>query len=124
MFLFFTVQLVFYSPSQWLLNRVASVVCIPAGTIGDTIFRGDGLLVEGNWLRPDSFSRGDLVTYHINPVADNGLVVQPGTGLDRIVGLPGDTIELDKGILKVNGADLREDELPLGRIPAFSNNNF
>jgi hypothetical protein len=42
-------------------------------------------------------------------------VVRDGFGLDRIVGVPGDYVELKKGRLLVNGQPPRPEEMPLGR---------
>jgi signal peptidase I len=52
--------------------------------------------------------RGDVVVFHAPP--------QPGTDyIKRIIGLPGDTVSIDSGVVTVNGTPLNE---PYIRIPA------
>lgn len=87
----------------WLLGRHA------IGT--PTIICGDSMqpaLHDGQWfLRQELFSwqaihRGDIVTFH-----DEG-----GDSVKRVIGLPGDTIQMRLGFVSVNGVRIEESYLP------------
>jgi signal peptidase I len=56
---------------------------------------GDGLLVDRVWLRHDPPRRGDLVIL----VLPNG-----GLAVKRVIGVPGDTLEIDPGLTRPGSA--------------------
>ncbi len=64
---------------------------------------GDVLLYQGHFVRPQRFERGDLVMYNIRSQTGHGFRISAGTGLDRIIGLPGDTVSVKGGQLWING---------------------
>ncbi|MCB9866128.1 MAG: hypothetical protein H6816_05785 [Phycisphaerales bacterium] len=80
------------------------------------IGNGDVLLYEGRWFRPDRFNRGDVVFYRIRGWQAAGLNLHDGYGLDRIIGAPGDRVELRGHDLWVNGAPLPSERQPLGTL--------
>jgi len=59
--------------------------------------------------------RGEVVVFHAPARAG----CQQGAGCDfvkRIIGLPGETVEIREGKIFINGQELKEDYLPLGFI--------
>lgn len=120
--LFVAVMLVFRSAiADW--NQV------PSGSMEPTILTGDRIVVDklayslrvpftltrvAEWTDPE---RGDIVTF-LNPVDDRQFI-------KRIVGVPGDIVELRHNQLIINGVGatyqaLTEDEYANLRIPASS----
>ena len=72
---------------------------IPSGAMKPTLLIGDYLAV----LRPFGFTpdRGDVVVFR-----------QPSTGTDyikRLIGVPGDTVEMRDGVLYLNGAQVPQE---------------
>ena len=111
-----------YSPIGWVFQGFWSPMVVPA-TIspGQTVIAGDGVLYEGRWLRPSQFSRGELVVYRIPATQAGNYYSVDGYGIDRIVGVPGDTVEIREGRLFVNGATPRDSEMPLGDTRSMPN---
>src|SRR5439155_15935936 len=65
---------------------------------------GDRILVEKVSAVVGSFQRGDIVVFR-SPLDRGRRLVK------RIVGLPGETVEIRSGSVRVNGRDLEEDYL-------------
>jgi hypothetical protein len=84
----------------------------------------DMLLYTGPWFRRSSPGRGALVVYRLQQPPQGGMVVRPGFGLDRVVGLPGDHIDLRDGLLRVNGETPPPDLAPLGDLRPFPSMEF
>jgi signal peptidase I len=118
----------------WHLFRQPSGSMLPTLHIGDTFAVSKwsygysrysfapfhGLLPRGRWLSrvPE---RGDLVVFRPAPEPDRDFV-------KRLVGLPGDRIQMIDGVLHINGAAVEREALGLldvagdagvERIPAF-----
>ncbi len=80
---------------------VAQAFRIPSGSMIPTLLVGDQLLV-------------DKVTYHVRPPARGDIIVfkYPGDEsrdfIKRIIGLPGDTVEVRARAVYINGAPLSE----------------
>jgi len=104
--LFLGLRYVLYAPVGWLGQRFYVPFPVQGSQPGGVIRNGDGVLVEGPWIRPDRFQRGDLVLYRI----------QNGFGLDRVVGVPGDEVSVQSGVLKINGRVPAEAAMPLGGL--------
>lgn len=104
-----------YQPIGWLSRGVVTPFVVPTNfRPGPVVAPSDALLVDGRWRRPSQFNRGDLVLYRLDGRILGTYVIQTGYGLDRIVGVPGDRVELARGELRVNG-DAATDVLgPLG----------
>lgn len=105
-----------YHPAQWLAERVLVVVPLDWPERSATLKPGDGLLVVGPWLRPDTFRRGQLVLYQINAIQEGHYYIRSGHSLDRIVGVTGDRVQVTNGVLLVNGQRPPPDEAPLGAV--------
>ncbi|MCH7472967.1 signal peptidase I [bacterium] len=77
---------------------------IPSGSMENTLFKGDMLIADklSYKVLGREPKRGDIMIFRF----------PKNTKLDyikRLVGLPGDTIEVKDGIVSVNGIDLEED---------------
>ena len=105
---------------------------IPSGSMEDTVLPGDYILVNRFLYAPSSFAlertllpirgveRGDLVVFR-HPVEPERDFIK------RVIGLPGETVELRDGIVYVDGARLDEpyidplyrarDAFPAARVP-------
>jgi len=99
---------------------------IPSGSMEETLLVGDHLIMSRFgydagvpwldwhvplWRQP---KRQQLIIFRS--------VMEPGTDLvKRVIGLPGDTVEIREGVVHVNGAPLAEPYLaaPMGRSERF-----
>lgn len=106
-----------YSPLGWISRGFWVPMIVPGNlTPGEMVNVGDGLLYEGRWFRPSEFARGDLVLYFIPAMRGQNYYSLEGNGIDRIVGIPGDTVEIKSGKLLVNGVPPPDNEMPLGSL--------
>lgn len=72
---------------------------------------GDYLLTDKISYRMGEPQRGDVVVFHAPPAAN----CAKGTGCDfikRVLGLPGETVEIRNGVVFINGQVLPEPYLP------------
>jgi signal peptidase I len=79
---------------------VAEPFRIPSASMAPTIESGDHVLVNKLAYRDAAPDRGELAVFHA-----------PGTGevtLKRVIGVPGDRVGLEDGVLVVNGRRQRE----------------
>lgn len=106
-----------YRPTLWVTEQMATVLPLGTFTQGATLERGDVVLVEGPWLRPARLQRGDLVAYRIETQGYGHNLIRAGYNVDRIVGVPGDVVELRDHALLVNGQRVTKRGQPLGDIP-------
>jgi hypothetical protein len=118
---FLALQFFIYQPSVWFCSRFAVAVPIDDVRAGHVIASGDGLICEGAWLRPATFSRGDIVLYEIGELYTAGFVIRGGWSVDRVIGIPGDHVQRVKGLLTVNGETVPPHLLPLSSVPHLDN---
>lgn len=116
--LFLALQWVIYGSVGWLGNRFYTPFPVTGLLPGPLIQAGDTVLHQGPWMRQQTFNRGDLVSYRmgLDERAGYEYVVHEGFGLDRIVGVTGDHVELKEGRLLVNGQPPRPGAMPLGDL--------
>jgi len=115
--LFFTLSYFLYQPIAWFLGRFYQPLVMPRQS-GAIFSAGDGIICQGPWRRPQHFARGDLVVYVVRSYQRAGFYVPEGLGLDRVVGAPGDHIQIQDGRVLVNGAEPQNAARPLGPVPA------
>jgi len=85
---------------------------IPSGSMFPTLNINDRVIVT-RILDTDNIKRGDIVVFYSKEF-DQKLI-------KRVIGLPGDNIEIIDGVVKVNGKELEEDYVKENKI---YNGNF
>ena len=105
-----------YGPVQWIVERFVAPMIVNGVGPGPLV-NGDGLLIEGPWLRPKAYQRGDLVFYAIDGQSEHGYIIEGGYGLDRIVAIAGDHVQVHGGELRVNGVPPTPGCTPLWHLP-------
>lgn len=93
---------------------VAEVRYIPSGSMEPTIYTGDKVLtLKFPYLFSDP-KRGDIVVFTPPDLVSNPKGVP---FIKRLVGLPGDSVEVRQGVLRVNGKVFRVPGIP---IPSYN----
>jgi signal peptidase I len=93
----------------YLLIRpfIVQAFFIPSGSMRPTLEERDHILVNKFVYRFTAPKRGDIVVFKSPPEADNRQVDY----IKRLMGLPGDVIEVKEGIVYRNGKPLKESYL-------------
>lgn len=87
-------------------NFIISNAIVPSGSMEDTVREGSLIIINRTAYWFKSPERGDIVTF---PSPD-----EPETlFLKRVIGLPGDTIEIKGHQLYINGAAYKEDYIKI-----------
>lgn len=117
--LFIGLRQLVYVPIDLLFEQFLIPFAVPERFMqGPVVLAGDGVLFEGPLLRTGEFQRGDIVFYSIADLGGREYYLREGYGLDRIVGGPGDQVDVRNGRLFVNGVTPSAELSPLG--PATS----
>lgn len=107
-----------YAPTASLAANYVSGITLPSLPSNPLLQTGDGILFEGPWMRQETFNRGDLVVYQINEHQLSGHnYTHAGMGIDRVIGVPGDTVSVQGGVLLVNGVEPPEPARPIALMP-------
>ncbi len=104
----------FYGPMYWGTGQLVGVLPAPNMRASGEIHEGDIVLHTGPWLKP-LLHRGDLVAYRVRETQHGNVRMAAGVLLDRIIGEPGDTVELRGGRMLLNGTLLPPESMPIGR---------
>ena len=88
---------------------------IPSGSMIPTLLVGDFILVDKVTYRFRPPERGDVVVFHF-PLNEDVYYIK------RIVGIPGDRIQVKDGVLYVNGKPCRYQ--PLGKYTYYEKGEF
>lgn len=78
---------------------------IPSESMEPTLDVGDRLL---GWRLFSDINRGDIIIFHSPD--DNKLLIK------RVIGLPGDRVDIERGFVKINGEELDEPWLPFDTV--------
>ena len=89
-----------------------TIIRVDGPSMSDTLLNGDRLYVDVLDMRKDGPGRFDVVILHYPNRRENFV--------KRVIGLPGDTIEVTEGVLTVNGVQYDEPYLTPERIASFS----
>lgn len=81
-------------------NFVLFQACIPTGSMNPTLNEGDHVIVTKIY-NMNSIKRGDILVFHNYELKD--ILIK------RVIGLPGDMINIVSGVVTVNGVVLEED---------------
>lgn len=94
-----------YGVVLWLLITlfVGQARAIPSGSMEPTIQIGDRVWTDKLFLRFNPIERGDIVVFDPPPP-----VVSEYPYIKRVIGLPGETVEIREGQVLVNGEPLTE----------------
>ena len=76
---------------------------VPTGSMIPTIQLQDRLLVDKLFFKFSELKRGDIVVFHAPPAAN-----ESDDLVKRIIGLPGETLEVRDGMVWINGEALDE----------------
>ncbi len=99
-----------------LRTFVVGTYLIPTGSMEPTLMINDRIMVDKLSYHLHGVHRSDIVVFS-KPPAENcggGPVVDL---VKRVIGLPGETISLAYGEVRINGKPLREPWLPAGATP-------
>jgi len=103
-----------FGVAMLLRANVVGAYYIPASSMAPTLLNGDRILVNKLDIATRELHRGDLAVFH-NPKN------REQTFVKRVIGLPGDTVELKRGAVLINGVALRreavDDAKPSDRTP-------
>jgi signal peptidase I len=109
--LFVLVGSVYAVGGAWLVPHVLQAFYVPAGSMAPTILDGDHILVNKLAYQHRLPRRGDVIVFR--PPG------KPGQNwIKRVMGLPGDTVELRDGEVFINGRKLERDRVPADVLPA------
>lgn len=83
-----------------ITNFIAFKAYIPSESMEPTIYKGDQLLVTKVY-NADKIKRGDILVFESKELDD--ILIK------RVIGLPGDSIDINDGIISINGQVIQED---------------
>jgi len=113
--IFAGVQFALYAPLRAGAGNLYAPMRVTNLAPSTLLSNGDLLLREGAWISKRPYERGALVAYQLNGFYTYATL--NGFGLDRVVGVPGDRVQLEEGTLLVNGSPVPAACLPLGPLP-------
>ena len=93
----------------WVVNSLVGRYRIDGTSMNPTLLNGEYLIISNFAYQLDAPERGDIIVFR-HPRSELNLI-------KRVIGLPGDTIEVQNGSLSVNG--VRVDEPYIQAAPAY-----
>lgn len=98
---------------------------IPSDSMVPTLEVGDRLVIEKVAYRFRPPERGEIVVFSPPPVLREFGFEQDQAFIKRVIGIPGNTLQVEDGVVLIDGQPLQEDyiaeppdyELPLVKIP-------
>ena len=94
------------------LGSVPGLYAVPAGSMRPGLAPGDYVLVSKDHYADSEPERGDIVIFKLP--RDNRT-----DDLKRLVGLPGERVQIAAGVLQIDGTPVGRDKLGLRRVPGF-----
>lgn len=84
----------------WLVNSLIGRYRIDGNSMNPTLLNGEYLIISNIAYRLDEPERGDIIVFR-HPRSELNLI-------KRVIGLPGDTVDIMNGLVSVNGVPLDE----------------
>ena len=94
----------------WLVNSLVGRYRIDGNSMNPTLLNGEYLIISNFAYQLDEPERGDIIVFR-HPRSELNLI-------KRVIGLPGDTIEVQNGTVSVNGIPI--DEPYIQAAPTYS----
>lgn len=104
-----------YFFSLVIINNFFLHVTVPSDALSPTFLKGDVVIVNRRSYKQQEPARGDIV------LAKHSYY--PPT-LERIIGLPGDFIEIRNGVIFINGEQIEDNFKPLAQIPNITGSTY
>ena len=113
---FLILHFLIYGSIRWLAGGFARVVELQGIQQTKLLQDGDAVVCPGRFLERGGLHRGDIVLYAMPETYFGHGFSHEGIGIDRILGLPGDRVRIERARTLVNGAEVTPTEGPL-RFP-------
>jgi signal peptidase I len=84
------------------INAVSARIRVESISMQPTLYEGDFIIVNKLAYKLGAPSRGDVIIFHAPPDPTGEPYIK------RVIGLPGDTVEVNGGKVYINGVPLRE----------------
>ena len=84
------------------INAVSARIRVESISMQPTLYAGDFVIVNKLAYKLGTPSRGDIIIFHAPPDPTGEPYIK------RVIGLPGDTVEVNAGKVYINGVPLRE----------------
>jgi signal peptidase I len=84
------------------INAVSARIRVESISMQPTLYEGDFIIVNKLAYKLGTPSRGDVIIFHAPPDPTGEPYIK------RVIGLPGDTVEVNGGEVYINGVPLRE----------------
>ncbi|MEJ2597164.1 MAG: signal peptidase I [Anaerolineales bacterium] len=84
------------------INAISARIRVESISMQPTLYEGDFVIVNKLAYKLGTPSRGDIIIFHAPPDPTGEPYIK------RVIGLPGDTIEVKGGAVYINGEPLRE----------------
>jgi signal peptidase I len=84
----------------WIVNSLVGRYRIDGNSMNPTLLNGEYLIISNFAYQLDEPERGDIIVFR-HPRSELNLI-------KRVIGIPGDTIEVQDGTVRVNGVPLDE----------------
>jgi signal peptidase I len=111
--LFLLVGVLYSVGGVWCLPQVFEAFYLPTGSMAPTFLEGDHVLADKLSYRKVPPKRGDVVIFTVPR--------KPGLKwIKRVIGLPGDTVEVKDGEVFVNGKRLERDRVPVSSFSGIA----
>ncbi len=103
--LFLVVGMLYSAGGAWYLPHVFEAFSLPTQSMAPTFLEGDHILADKLAYRKTMPKRGEVVIFHVPR--------KPGpTWIKRVIGLPGDAVEVKDHEVFINGKRLERDRVP------------